>query len=245
MDPADGAADPLEAIVVLGCRVVYRAGVAHVGDPAPADADATRGTVSETESEAESETERHRPAPGELAGALGRRVARAARLFADEAARFGAGPGVGPLVVASGGRAWRNAHADARGPEGPLEVEADAMRRALVRLGVPKEVVVTERASRNTRDNARFSAMLLRRRGVSRVCVVTCSWHLPRALALFEAEGLAARGVGAPDVGTSWSRVLYRSLRERVATGLDAVVRTLVGTRGAAPDYKSPPAWRR
>jgi uncharacterized SAM-binding protein YcdF (DUF218 family) len=50
--------------------------------------------------------------------------------------------------------------------------------------------------SRDTRENARQMAQLLRRDGVSRIALVSDSWHLPRAVAAFQAEGLQV--VAAP-----------------------------------------------
>jgi uncharacterized SAM-binding protein YcdF (DUF218 family) len=82
------------------------------------------------------------------------------------------------VIIASGGRAWGG------------EVEADAMAEGLVALGVPAEIVVRERASLDTRDNARFTAALCARHGIGRVGLVTCGWHLARARLHFEAEGL-------------------------------------------------------
>jgi len=47
-----------------------------------------------------------------------------------------------------------------------------------------------ERQSRNTRENARFSAALLKADGISAVLLVTQAWHMPRAVLEFEATGL-------------------------------------------------------
>jgi uncharacterized SAM-binding protein YcdF (DUF218 family) len=66
---------------------------------------------------------------------------------------------------------------------------ADAMREALERdFGVP--VRWTERASRDTAENAAFSAPLLRAAGVRRIALVTQAFHMARARHNFEAQGL-------------------------------------------------------
>jgi hypothetical protein len=96
-------------------------------------------------------------------------------------------------------------------------VEADAMQAELVRAGVAADVVVRERCSLSTRENARFAAALLRRHGIRRVTVVTCDWHLPRALAAFRRAGLdEVEGFGAPSVAVPWRRRVVRWGRERV-----------------------------
>jgi uncharacterized SAM-binding protein YcdF (DUF218 family) len=134
---------------------------------------------------------------GRLAGALGRRVARAAALHA----RHGDGETV---VVASGGRRWSG------------HVEADAMARELVLRGVPEKQVVRERCSLSTADNARFAAAVLARRGMSGGAVVTCAWHVPRAVALFEQRGLRVEGVAAAAGEARWTHRIWRWGRERV-----------------------------
>jgi len=48
----------------------------------------------------------------------------------------------------------------------------------------------------NTRENAQFSAEILEPLGLTRIVLVTHAWHLPRALAAFEAAGLETRGAG-------------------------------------------------
>ncbi len=93
----------------------------------------------------------------------------------------------GAIVVASGGRRWGT------------HVEADVMARELVRRGVPPSAVVRERCSLSTRDNARFTAAVMARRGAGRAAIVTCSWHMPRALALFSSAGVDAVAIVADD----------------------------------------------
>lgn len=64
----------------------------------------------------------------------------------------------------------------------------------LMRAGYAEEFGITVRwvepASRDTRENATFSAAVLREAGIARVFVVSHAWHLPRALAAFERSGV-------------------------------------------------------
>jgi uncharacterized SAM-binding protein YcdF (DUF218 family) len=72
---------------------------------------------------------------------------------------------------------------------------ADAMAAALHEdFGVP--VTWIERRSRDTGENASFSAALLRAHGIRRVLLVTDAMHMPRARAAFARAGLDV--VGAP-----------------------------------------------
>jgi uncharacterized SAM-binding protein YcdF (DUF218 family) len=66
---------------------------------------------------------------------------------------------------------------------------ADAMKSTLeTQFGVP--VTWVENQSTNTKENARFSAELLRAANVQRIVLVTHAIHMPRALRLFKATGL-------------------------------------------------------
>jgi len=70
--------------------------------------------------------------------------------------------------------------------------EASLMKTALEEdFRVP--VKWTESASRDTRENARFSAALLLGRGIRRIVLVTHAVHMPRAQAEFEAAGFEVR----------------------------------------------------
>lgn len=88
--------------------------------------------------------------------------------------------GKAPLVLLSGG--------------GDLERQAFSEARAMAvfshDLGVPAQAIVLEETSRNTRDNAAFSSASLKARGIEHILLVTSALHMPRALALFKAQGL-------------------------------------------------------
>ena len=67
-----------------------------------------------------------------------------------------------------------------------------------------------ESASRDTAENARFSAPLLKERNASRIVLVSHAWHLRRAAPLFRAQGLEVFPAGtgyataAPSALASW-----------------------------------------
>lgn len=114
------------------------------------------------------------------------------------------------LALACGGRAW-----------GGL-VEADAIAKILLVGGVPEEAIVRERCSLDTRDNARFAASLLARRGLSRVLLITCTWHLTRAERLFRRAGLDVEGLGVPPPDPTLRMRTYWQARELLSSWSDA-----------------------
>ncbi|WP_243391600.1 YdcF family protein [Pseudohalioglobus lutimaris] len=83
-----------------------------------------------------------------------------------------------PLVLLSGGA-----------PEGS-RAEALQMADFLELMGVPRTALLLEQQSRDTRQNASYSGVLLEARGVKRILLVTSAFHLRRAVPLFEREGL-------------------------------------------------------
>ncbi|MGN0746111.1 MAG: YdcF family protein [Aristaeellaceae bacterium] len=82
--------------------------------------------------------------------------------------------------------------------------EALVMRDYLVAKGVPEEMVLTEATSVNTRQNIRHAAAMLSGHDVQTVLLVTSDYHLPRAMALAEDEGLKATGLGSQTLPQYW-----------------------------------------
>jgi uncharacterized SAM-binding protein YcdF (DUF218 family) len=151
--------------------------------------------------------ERGRLAPG----ALSRRLDAAAEAYERmraEVSREGNARRL--VVVVSGGRRWGAA------------IEADVMARELSQRGVPESVIVRERCSLSTSGNARFSAAILSRRGIARATVVTCAWHVPRAMGLFSVAGVEPHPVWVQDDGpVGWRSRLWRWGRERFLRWVD------------------------
>lgn len=83
------------------------------------------------------------------------------------------------VVIASGGLADPGVH---------RRSEAEAVRDALISLGVPRGAIVIETRSSNTAAQARLVAPLLQ--GHARFALITSPIHMPRALALFRSQGL-------------------------------------------------------
>lgn len=86
--------------------------------------------------------------------------------------------GKAPVIVLTGG-----------GVDG-ARTEAEQMKDLLAVMGVPNEHLLLEVESRNTHDNAVFSAQLLKANDMDRILLVTSAYHMRRSLALFEAQGL-------------------------------------------------------
>ncbi|HEU4412596.1 MAG TPA: YdcF family protein, partial [Polyangiaceae bacterium] len=75
-------------------------------------------------------------------------------------------------------------------PAGRAPSEAHLLAEQLERWGVAPERLVVEPRSRNTAENARETAALVRARGFRRLVLVTSAYHMPRALGCFRAVGL-------------------------------------------------------
>jgi uncharacterized SAM-binding protein YcdF (DUF218 family) len=85
------------------------------------------------------------------------------------------------LVIASAGRP---------DPAVQLKPESEMIRATLIQAGVPAGTVVEESVSRNTREQAREIAPMLRGKGVRQFVLVTAPVHMRRSLDVFRREGL-------------------------------------------------------
>ena len=86
-------------------------------------------------------------------------------------------------ILASGGR-----------PLGEAKAEAELMQEVLVEFGTPALWLETQ--SRNTFENAQYSAALLRREGINTIFLVTSAFHLPRAVEAFTHQGFTVIPAG-------------------------------------------------
>jgi uncharacterized SAM-binding protein YcdF (DUF218 family) len=133
---------------------------------------------------------------GKLAHAALRRVERAALAYREQGTT---------LVIASGGKTWQGA------------MEAEVLAEGLIERGIPPDAVVQERQSLTTLGNARGVAQLLRGRPASRVGIVTCDWHMRRALRLFRLAGVEATALAAPSPPRAAPVRFARYVRERAS----------------------------
>jgi uncharacterized SAM-binding protein YcdF (DUF218 family) len=137
-------------------------------------------------------------------------LARRCRAAAEAAARWERAP-----VIACGGRRWGGV------------VEADAMAHTLAALGVSPARIERERLSLTTVENliegsARARVCAPEREIDAPLAIVTCDWHLPRALAIAASLGIAAVGVPAPGARVGALARVMRRAREGLMTRVDA-----------------------
>jgi len=138
---------------------------------------------------------------GELSRTAKRRAACAAEAFRA---------GLSPHVLTCGGKAWSGVR------------EADALAAFLIESGVPEAALEREVWSHSTRENAHFAAKLLLPRGLRRIGLVTCDWHMARALRCFEGAGFEPVALPALAPRLRGVPALLRVARERVSFAVDS-----------------------
>jgi len=90
--------------------------------------------------------------------------------------------GKAPFLLMSGGYIeWLN--------DNPVSPAEDMAQLAMT-FGVPAEAIWLQPESQNTYEGAVYSAQILRERGIDRALLVTSALHMPRSVALFEAQGI-------------------------------------------------------
>jgi vancomycin permeability regulator SanA len=158
---------------------------------------------------------------GEPTHVLEGRLAMAARLFGENKAGW---------ILVSG---------DNRTPD---YNEPQAMRRWLVRHGVPPERIVSDYAGRRTYDSLKRAKMIF---GVSGLVVVTSEFHMPRTLFLAGHLGLDAVGVPSETKSLPWAdraRMRWREhlARHRAQVDVWFPPATRLGPREETPDAPPP-----
>jgi uncharacterized SAM-binding protein YcdF (DUF218 family) len=151
----------------------------------------------------------------------GDRVLYAAKLYREGAA---------PIILASGGTV--NFTPDR------VSTPAQDMADLLIFLDVPASAIWQQNKSQNTYEDALFSTELLAEQGIEDIILVTSAIHMPRARALFEAQGLTV--IPAPVdysiTEQSWRDLLNPGFDEAVIYALPNVS-ALNSTTNALKEY--------
>ncbi len=138
--------------------------------------------------------------PATLSPPAARRARRAALAFRE---------GASPHILACGGKSWSGVR------------EADALCAFLAQLSIPERAMERELCSRSTRQNAHYAAQLLLPRGVTRVGLVTCDWHMARALSCFRGAGFDAEPLSSISPPLTALGTWLRDARERASFAFD------------------------
>jgi len=138
--------------------------------------------------------------PATLSPPAARRAQRAVQAFQA---------GLGEHILICGGKAWSGVR------------EADALRAYLLERGIPERALERELRSRSTRQNARYAAQILLPRGQQQVALITCDWHMPRALLCFRGAGFDPEALPATSPAVSLGQQLLRQAREQASLLLD------------------------
>jgi uncharacterized SAM-binding protein YcdF (DUF218 family) len=87
--------------------------------------------------------------------------------------------------------------------------EADYAGAVFESLGIPKSRLIMERRSRNTYENAQFTADMVKPKPGERWLLVTSAFHMPRSVGLFRKAGFEVEPYPVDwRVGTGWADVL-------------------------------------
>jgi len=113
------------------------------------------------------------PRPSVEVNSAGDRVLYAARIFQSGKVKH--------ILLSGGEITWL---------KDTQSTPADEMAALLLELGVPSEALWLEDQSKNTYENALFSAEILKDNVVDKVLLITSAIHMPRAVALFQKQGV-------------------------------------------------------
>jgi len=114
-----------------------------------------------------------KPRPSVEVNGAGDRVLYAASLYRQGKAEH--------ILLSGGDISWLN--------EGST-TPAEDMAVLLTSIGIPEEALWLEKASKNTYENAIYCKEILEEAEIDRILLVTSAMHMPRAVALFEKQGL-------------------------------------------------------
>jgi uncharacterized SAM-binding protein YcdF (DUF218 family) len=112
-------------------------------------------------------------------------------------------------------------------PSGGMN-EANLMAEQLRDWGVAHERIVVEDRARNTRENAVYSAEIVRQRGWSKILIVTSAFHMRRSAGCFNAVGLDFDTLAVDYRATREARTWFQPRAQFFAVSA-AMIRELAG----------------
>ena len=89
--------------------------------------------------------------------------------------------GAAPTIILSGGNIGFL--------EESSSTPAENMAGMLEMLGVPENALILQSKSENTEQDAIYSCEIVKEKGFKNVILVTSAFHMPRSVALFDAQG--------------------------------------------------------
>jgi len=110
---------------------------------------------------------------------------------------------------------------------------AQDMQVLLEAMGVPEQAIWRQSQSRNTYEDALYSAQILKEKGAAHILLVTSASHMPRSVKLFTAQGLIITPVPV-DYSVSyaeWASLLQGDWRVQVLNLLPGVDNLSMTTR--------------
>jgi uncharacterized SAM-binding protein YcdF (DUF218 family) len=93
---------------------------------------------------------------------------------------------------------------------------ADDMAALMEMLGVPRDDILVQNDSLNTQQDAEYSCAIIKEKGYMKVILVTSAFHMPRSVALFEAQGcpVIPAPVDYSVTEDSWNALFHPSTEE-------------------------------
>ena len=112
------------------------------------------------------------------------------------------------VLISGGGISWLDIE-----KSGAVQI-ADLLKL----MGVPEDDLIIESSSRNTYENARESNRIVQENEYSQIILVTSAYHMPRAVSVFEKEGLSVIPAPVDFQVTEYDRFLnpVRSWQNRI-----------------------------
>ena len=126
--------------------------------------------------------------------------------------------------------------------------EADIVSRHADTIGVPRSRMILENRSRNTRENAAFTANLVHPKPGERWLIITSAWHMPRAIGCFRQAGFTVEAFPVDYRTKGWRDLLhFHGFASDGLLQFDLAVKEWIGLvayrmAGYIPDWLPAPA---